>query len=153
MRELGSLSEEDRTLVEDYVLGELSPETATAVERRLRTDTVLRQEFCALQASLRLLTQATPVVEPPPGLRDRIMATHTLRNKILTPATPGSTQPVAPPSRPLRGPRIPWGELIAGGAALLALLLGLEVLVAADIVKKVAVEPEPSYSLGAGSGL
>jgi hypothetical protein len=126
MRNLESLSEEDRTLVEEYVLGELSPETATTVERRLRTDTALRQELCALQATLRLLPHAQPMLEPPPGLRDRILATHTLRNKILT--TPPSVQmpPEVAPLRPDSERDLPLSMLLAGLAAVLALLLGMD---------------------------
>lgn len=119
-----ALSEDDLILVEDYVLGELSPEAAAALERRVRSDQALRQELCALQATLRLLPQALPVLEAPPELRDRILTTNTLRSKILTADTP---LPVAPRrSRPTFGAAIPWGKIAVGLAAALALLLGAD---------------------------
>ncbi|PSN80222.1 hypothetical protein C8B47_07690 [filamentous cyanobacterium CCP4] len=124
-----ALSEDDLILVEDYVLGELSPEAAAALERRVRSDPALRQELCALQATLRLLPQAMPVLEAPPELRDRILTTHTLRSKILTadtplPATPRRSRS-ARRSRPA-GATLPWGKIAVGIAAALALLLGAD---------------------------
>jgi hypothetical protein len=117
------LSEDDRILVEDYVLGELSPEAAAAVERRAHSDQALRQELCALQATLRLLPQAMPVLEAAPELRDRILTANFLCSKILTADTP---LPAAARrrSRPAWGVAIPWGKVAVGLAAALALLLG-----------------------------
>ncbi len=126
MRGLELLSEDDRTLIEDYVLGELSSTDAAALERRVQTDAALRQELCALQATLRLLPQAMPLVEPPPGLRDRIMATQSLRSKILTTSPPVQAQANVAVAPQTNQPGLPWGKLAAGLAALLALLLGLD---------------------------
>lgn len=120
-----ALSEDDLILVEDYVLGELSPEAAAAVERRVRNDDALRQELCALQATLRLLPQAMPVVEAPPELRNRILTTHSLRSKILTTDTP-LPPAAARRSRPAFGAAIPWSKIAIGIAAALALLLGAD---------------------------
>jgi anti-sigma-K factor RskA len=118
-----ALSEDDLILVEDYVLGELSPEAAAALERRVRSDQALRQELCALQATLRLLPQAMPILEAPPELRDRILTANTLRSKILTADTPTAT---ARRSRSASGATIPWGKIAVGIAAALALLLGAD---------------------------
>lgn len=113
-----TLSEDDLILVEDYVLGELSPEAAAAVERRVRSDQALRQELCALQATLRVLPQAMPVLEAPPELRDRILTANTLRSNILTAApAPRRTAPAF---------SIPWGKIALGIAAALALVLGTD---------------------------
>ena len=115
-----ALSEDDLILVEDYVLGELSPEAAAAVERRVRSDQALCQELCALQATLRVLPQAMPVLEAPPELRDRILTANTRRSNILTAA------PAPPRAAPNLGPAIPWGKIALGIAAALALLLGAD---------------------------
>ncbi len=117
-----ALSEDDLILVEDYVLGELSPEVAAAVERRVHSDQALRQELCALQATLRVLPQAMPVLAAPPELRDRILTANTLRSNILT-AAPAS---VPPRPAPALGAAIPWGKIAVGIAAALALLLGAD---------------------------
>lgn len=113
-----AISEDDLILVEDYVLGELSPEAAAALERRVRSDQALRQELCALQATLRLLPQALPVLEAPPELRDRILTANTRRSNILA-APPAPVPPVSAPT-------IPWGKIAVGLAAALALLLGAD---------------------------
>jgi hypothetical protein len=129
MRDPIFLSEADRSLVEDYVLGELSHEEATVVERRIQNDGALRQELCALQATLRLLPQAISTVEPPPELRHRILVTHALRTQILTADPLPEPSFSSVPTRPLgtwQRPSLPWGRLAAGLAALIALLLGLD---------------------------
>ena len=120
-----TLSEDDLILVEDYVLGELSPEAAAAVERRVRSDQALRQELCALQATLRVLPQAMPVLEAPPELRDRILTANMLRSNILTADTP-LPGTAARRSSPDLGAAIPWGKIAVGLAAVLALLLGAD---------------------------
>lgn len=123
----GTLSDDDLTLVEDYVLGELSPEVAAEVERRVQGDRALYQELCALQATLRLLPQALPTLEAPSDLRDRILSSHDLRNKILNADSllPASAAPQPIPAvGTIQWPTLPWGKLIAGLAAGLALLLG-----------------------------
>lgn len=129
MREFGALSEEDRILIEDYVLGELNPQDADIVERRIQTDPVLRQELCALQATLRLLPQALPVAEPSPGLRDRILAADASLRR--TPVVERQLDEsvflrLDDPSRPRQPRSLPWGRLAAGIAACLLLLLGLD---------------------------
>jgi len=126
MRGLELLSEDDRTLIEDYVLGELSSADAVAVERRVQTDAALRQELCALQATLRLLPQTPPLVEPPPELRARILATQALRSEILAAPPAVQTASDATPIQPINQPGLSWGKLMASLAALLALLLGLD---------------------------
>ncbi|MBE9138586.1 anti-sigma factor [Nodosilinea sp. LEGE 07088] len=121
-----ALSEDDLILVEDYVLGELSPEAAAAVEQRIRSDPMMRQELCALQATLRLLPQAVPIAEPSPDLGDRIMSAYTLRNQTLAPANrPESPSPQLT-GHPMTRPTLPWGRVAAGTAAALALLLGAD---------------------------
>lgn len=118
-----ALSEDDLTLVEDYVLGELSPEAAAMVERRVRSDAVLRQELCALQATLRLLPQALPKEAPSPDLRDRILSTYALRSKILRTATPSPSSARVSVDR-WHWPALPWSVLVAALAAIFALLFG-----------------------------
>jgi hypothetical protein len=124
-----ALSEDDLILAEDYVLGALSAEAATAVERRIQVDPAFRQELCALQATLRLLPQALPIAEPSPKLRDRILSTYTLRNKILTgERSPQPSPPFSPQPSPgaWQWPPLPWGKLAAIIAIGLALLLGAD---------------------------
>lgn len=89
----------------DYVLGELSPEDATAFERRLATDPDLAEEVRQLRATLGLIPLAA-VTEPPPDLRARVLAAG------------------AATRRPPR--RIVWSQFAAAAAAVLALAFGFD---------------------------
>lgn len=90
-------------LMAGYVLDDLAPEEAEQFHRLLAENPDLIVEVKRLQEALDVLPYALPEVEPPPRLRESILE-----------AT--ATEP--------SWPRIPWGKILAGTAAILALLLG-----------------------------
>jgi anti-sigma-K factor RskA len=95
-----------------YVLGELRADEAAAFERRLGDDALLAAEVVRLRRTLGLLPYAT-AAEPPPGLRERILA-----------AAAAAHAPAPASRRP--APRIVWSRFAAAAAAALALALGVD---------------------------
>ncbi|MGY4521108.1 anti-sigma factor domain-containing protein [Thermostichus sp. MS-CIW-30] len=65
---------EEREELAGYLLGDLSPEQASALEARLTQDPRLVAELQALQETLELLPYGLPGVLPPASLRDQVMA-------------------------------------------------------------------------------
>jgi anti-sigma-K factor RskA len=101
-------------LAVQYVLGELRPDEAAAFERRLAEDAALAAEVVRLRRVLGLMPLAT-ATDPPPGLRDRILAAADEQRR-------GQKAPA-----PARAPRrIVWSRFAAAAAAVLALALGID---------------------------
>jgi Anti-sigma-K factor rskA len=101
--------EQIEALMAGYVLGDLSGEETQEFEQILREDPNLMNRVQRLQETLDVLPYALPEVEPPPNLRDAILA-----------ATATAPQPARSISR------LPWGKLVASIAALVAIALGLD---------------------------
>lgn len=99
------LSTEERELAAGYVLGDLTVEETTHLQQLIAQNPALLQELHALQASLELLPQALPQVEPPAHLRAAIVA-------------PLATQPPRSPKR--------WLKWLVGMLGLAALALALD---------------------------
>lgn len=97
-----------------YVLGELSPEEARALERRLASDPAGVAELIRLKHTLGLLSVAA-VAEPPPGLRGRVL------RAAATAAGAGAERLVRG-----RGIGRPWGAALAALAASIALAVGVD---------------------------
>jgi len=101
-------SDELQLIMAGYILGDLSPEEAAALEELLRQDPAIAQEMTNLQAALEL-SYDPPAVPPPPHLRSALLAK----------AQP--VPPQAPPLAPsLARPRFPFSwrtglELAAAG--------------------------------------
>ncbi|MFS8880663.1 sigma-70 family RNA polymerase sigma factor [Synechococcus sp. H55.11] len=70
-----------------YLLGDLSPEQASALEARLTQDPRLLAELQALQETLHLLPYGLPGVIPPASLRGKVMAEAGIE-EALTPLQP-----------------------------------------------------------------
>jgi hypothetical protein len=105
------LDEEAEILAVQYVMGELRPDEAAAFERRLTTDRLLADEVARLRRTLGALPFAT-ATEPPPGLRERIVAAAETRAHSQT---------------AVRLPRrVVWSRFAAAAAAALALTFGLD---------------------------
>jgi anti-sigma-K factor RskA len=105
------LDDAAEVLAVQYVLGELRPDEAVAFERRLATEEALAVEVGRLRRTLGALPFATET-EPPPGLRERIVAAAEAQGRR--------------PAR-ARGPRrIVWSRFAAAAAAALALAFGLD---------------------------
>jgi anti-sigma-K factor RskA len=101
----------DEELAVQYVLGELRADEAAAFERRLAEDASLAREVHELRGVLGLMPFATEA-EPPPGLRDRILAAA--EEQRVARAAP----------RPAR--RVVWSRFAAAAAAALALAFGID---------------------------
>lgn len=103
-----------------YVLGDLSPEEEAAVAQQLQDNPDLAANVEQLQVTMSLMAMETPAVDPPPGLRDRLLAQVT--EPIPAPA------PEVPPSSN-RGSVIPFRfgprEWLTGAAAVAVALLGI----------------------------
>jgi anti-sigma-K factor RskA len=99
---------EQNELIVDYVLGELAPEQARAVERRIAAEPELAREVERLRGVLGLLPYAE-VAEPPPHLRGAILR-------------------AAAGARARRRARVrpSWGAVGLAAAAVLALALGID---------------------------
>ena len=105
------LDEDAEVLAVQYVMGELRADDAAAFERRLATDAPLATEVGRLRRTLGALPFATET-EPPPGLRERIVAA----------AEAEARRPVAAAAPR----RIVWSRFAAAAAAALALAFGLD---------------------------
>ncbi len=112
------LSSEEQEELAGYLLGDLSPEQASALEARLTQDLRLLAELQALQEALHLLPYGLPGVIPPTSLRDKVMA-------AVMPTTPLREQEMAPPlysSLPALGIGWRWlGGLVTAALVLLSL--------------------------------
>ncbi len=90
-----------------YLLGELPPGEAVAFERRLDADADLRRQLRAQQRELERLTRELPVPgEPPPVVRDRLLAAAAADPRFPARTTPEAEETAAPaPDRPPRRQR------------------------------------------------
>jgi anti-sigma-K factor RskA len=122
-----------------YVLGEMDAAETRAVEARLATDAALAAEVRRLRGALGLLPLAT-ATEPPPGLRERIVAAAEERAPARRPA------PVLPLRREARREprRLVWSRFAAAAAAALALAFGLD---AARTRRELALQRELASTL------
>jgi anti-sigma factor RsiW len=131
------LSMEDQSLIAGYVLGDLEPDEMAQVERRMAEDAELLAEINAMQVSLWVMPQGIPVMTPPPGLRDRILAAEAVNDTVVAatgiPAVTPIGIPAETPERTsvrmepvLQSPSFPWAKVLAGLALLSALLLGAD---------------------------
>ena len=68
------LTEEDRVLAAEYVLGLLEPRDARALERRMRRNAALRAEVIAWQEHGATLVEALPEIAPSPHVYGAIRA-------------------------------------------------------------------------------
>lgn len=98
-----------------YALGELSPQEASALERRMASDPALAAESLRLKRTLRLLSYAAVEQQPPPGLRDRVLGS-------LAGAESSGARRVAGADRGRRA----WGGVVAALAASVALAIGVD---------------------------
>lgn len=60
-------------LIDAYVLGALQPEDMARVEDHIQTCASCRERLAAARATAETLLYAAPLVEPPVGLRDRVL--------------------------------------------------------------------------------
>ena len=101
-------------LAVQYVLGELRADECAAFERRLGEDAALATEVHRLRRVLGLVPLAT-ATDPPPGLRDRILAAAAEQSRTRK-APRAATAPR----------RVVWSRFAAALAATLALALGID---------------------------
>jgi anti-sigma-K factor RskA len=104
--------QEKQELLADYVLGEVTPAQAEAVQKMLVDHPELQAELNSLQETLALLTLSLPESAPPADLKGRILQLADL--ETLT--------PVSDTSRPGRPPSM-MAQLNLGTLAIGALML------------------------------
>jgi hypothetical protein len=133
------ITDQDRALAAGYVLGDLTADELTLFEQQLQQNSDLQAEVDALEASLRLLPQALPVIQPPPLLQAKIMAAiaqaspevQVVATPQALPITESALQNSAPTGFAQTEPqfstrsRIPWGKILAAVSTLIALILGV----------------------------
>ncbi len=106
-----------------YVLGALDEDERSSLERHLETCRSCRKEAAALQLAVEALPASAPSVDPPPQLKDRVMAVVRSEAELL--AVSGASAD-RPPRQRARG----WGRLfprpaITAAAAAAALGAGV----------------------------
>ncbi len=124
--------DEARDQAAGFVLGALTPDEERAVREHLATCQEAHEEFAELGSVVPALTASVEQVEPPPALRERIMAAAAADLRERAPATVPSVAPAVLPRpvaasnveqfRPIaarsRAPRFGW---VLGLAAVLAI--------------------------------
>ncbi|MGQ9837926.1 MAG: anti-sigma factor domain-containing protein [Cyanobacteriota bacterium] len=108
---------EDQDLA-GYLLGDLLPEEARALEERLQQDSRLAAELHAFQEALNLLPYGLPGVIPPAGLRDQVLAEVGLAKSPL----PFQSALPALPASQFKA----WWRWLASLMAVALVLLGLD---------------------------
>lgn len=106
------LSEEEKLLAAGYVMGDLTPEEVDQLEQLAASNSQLLKEIQALQSSFNLMPQALTKLEPPAGLREKVIRVNR--------SQPTSDISVRPQSR------ISVFKLLTGAVAIAALLLALD---------------------------
>ncbi|MEN9223942.1 MAG: anti-sigma factor [Thermostichus sp. DRC_bins_24] len=101
-----------------YLLGDLLPEEASALEERLNQDPHLVAELLTLQETLDLLPYGLPGVIPPAALRDKVMAEVGIQE---APTPIQSALPSLPASRFKA-----WWRWLGGLLVVALVLLGLD---------------------------
>ncbi|MDX2271854.1 MAG: anti-sigma factor [Cyanobacteriota bacterium] len=104
------------SLLAGYVLGDLSPEEAQAVEALLAAHPDLTREMAILQEALALLPYGLPPSPPPQHLRQQVL-------RQVFPQAVAEPQRLSQASLAKRPSWIPW---LVAASALLAALLGLD---------------------------
>ena len=106
----GLTCDEVRELAGSFVLGALDGSQEAAVREHLASCPEAHEEIAELGGVLPVLAESVPIVEPPAGLRDRIMAAAAAdldeRNRGAAPeAAPSTTEPTtAGPAEPVALP-------------------------------------------------
>jgi hypothetical protein len=127
-----TLTEFEQLQAAGYVLGDLDPEELRQFEAQLSQSSALQAEVKALQASLRVLPLAQPLLTPPPVLRDRVLAASGLADNVgaenLTTEDliPGTIPQPKPASYPTSRSGFNWPKLIAIVTSLAAIVIGFD---------------------------
>ncbi len=115
--------EEARELAPAYVLGALEADELAAVREHLASCGEAHEEFAALGAVAIALVETVELVEPPPALRERVMAAARRdleeRTGALTAPLPAPVPAVRPTARPAAVEAPPpgtWFDRLFGGS-------------------------------------
>ena len=112
----GLTCDEVRELAAPFVLGALDPDEAAAVREHLADCPEVHEEIAQLGGVLPALAASVPVVQPPDGLKDRIMAAAAADLAERTSAAgtvPGTIVELAPAVSPPAAPAAPAAAPIA----------------------------------------
>jgi anti-sigma factor RsiW len=108
-----------------YLLGALADAQRREFEAHLATCAQCREDLLSLRVVADALPLAVPPVAPPPGLRERMMATVRAEADVLSAAGAAADRPARP--APARPRRLTWsfGRPLAIAGAAMALVLGV----------------------------
>jgi anti-sigma-K factor RskA len=109
-----------------YLLGSLEAEETEALEAHLEGCEHCRDELRWLQPAIDMIGESVPQLEPPPGLRARLMAE--VRSDVAETAAPAGWEARRTEVRPRRRSRSLWGFLGRPAAALTAVALVVAVV-------------------------
>lgn len=105
-----SLDEQQRELLAGYVLADLTPTETALVEQQLAQDPTLATELQQVNAAFSWLAFATPALEPPAELRDRLLAQVNALQSLPTTDAPESAPRSAPSPVPFPQPKTHQGD-------------------------------------------
>jgi len=110
--------EQVRELLPDHLLGSLDDLQDAEVRRHLRGCAACREERAELEDGVEVFSRAVHDVEPPPELRDRVLATLAEEWRDTPVVVPETTAVASPPAAGSRRPR--WLAAVAVAAVLVA---------------------------------
>lgn len=151
----GLTCDEVRDLAAGFVLGALEPDEAAAVRAHLATCPEAHPEMNELAGVLPVLAAAVPLMEPPVGLKARIMAAAaadlaTRGGTAAAPLAPGTravpAEPIHFPTSAEREARVAGGTVAAGTWALrVAAVLAIALLGGWNLLLQGQVDRARSY--------
>lgn len=148
-----------RDLLAAAALGAATPAEALRVDAHARECAVCQEELDAFRATSEALALSVPQVNPPPGLRERVLTAARADRLDLTALTLESGPPPSPAGRSSLGRflsglsiRRPWPAIAAGLAALALLLVGWNLALQTSPGPAVEREVTAINFRGAGAG-
>jgi anti-sigma-K factor RskA len=130
----GLTCDEVREIAAPFVLGALDADEMDAVRGHLASCAQAHPEFAELGSVVPVLAASVPVVEPPPALKDRLMAAAAADLEARRGAAAIAADPVLPigavpdPDPIVVMPRAATGTSVAGWAMRIAAVLAIVVL-------------------------
>jgi hypothetical protein len=133
-------------LLPDIAAGTYENDDLAKVEAHLADCPICRVELDSLRDTVQLLTGAPELLEPPAGLRERVLAAARDSNEAVTPAPEPAP---AAPRKPRWRERRWWPVGLASAAALGAVIVGIVVSQNTSTGQPLNLKPPPNATSGA----